>query len=93
MRIIKKVQAEYFRAVVDGRKIFEVRLADFKCQPGDILILQEQKPESRGLSGRQLECEVLYKLNIKEVEKFYSQEEIKKYGLVVLAIRRKYRFN
>jgi len=92
MRIFKKIQQEYFEAILDGRKNFEVRLADFKCKPGDILVLQEQKKGSRKLTGRQLECEILYKFNTKEAEKFYPREEIEKYGLVVLAIRRKYKF-
>jgi len=32
-KIIKKVQQNYFEAVVDGHKRFEVRLADFKAKP------------------------------------------------------------
>ena len=41
MRIKKKVQQEYFEAVVEGKKRFEVRLANFKCKPGDTLVLKE----------------------------------------------------
>lgn len=51
-KIIKKVQQEYFEAVVDGRKRFEVRLADFKAKPGDILILAEQRQGMKELTGR-----------------------------------------
>lgn len=69
MRIVKKVQQEYFEAVLADKKRFEVRLAD------------------RELTGRQIECEVLYKFNTKEMERFHSKEEIEKYGLVILAIR------
>jgi len=90
--IKKKVQEKYFKAVTDGRKRFEVRLADFKCKPGDILILKEQKQETEKLTGRKLECEVLYKFNTKDIEKFYSKKDVKKHGLIVLAIRKKYRF-
>jgi ASC-1-like (ASCH) protein len=92
MRIFKKVQSKYFEAVLEGRKRFEVRLADFKCKPGDILVLQEQKQGSKELTGRRIECEVLYKFNTKEMEKFYAKKDIEKYGLVVLAIRKKFRF-
>ena len=43
MKVLKKVQHEYFEAVLEGRKQFELRLADFKYKPGDILVLLEQK--------------------------------------------------
>lgn len=92
MKILKKVQQKYFEAVADGRKRFEVRLADFKCLPGDTLLLQEQKQGAKELTGRKIECEVLYKFNTKDMEKFHKKAEIDKFGLVVLAIRKKYRF-
>ncbi len=90
MKIIKKVQSEYFRDIVDGRKRFEVRLADFKCKPGDVIVLLEQKGKT--LTGRKIECELLYKLNTKEIEKFYNKGDIEKYGLLILAIRKKFKF-
>ena len=77
---------------IDGRKRFEVRLADFDCEPGDILVLKEQKPGSDELTGREIECEVLYEFNTKDVEKFYKKEEIEKHGLAILAIRKKFEF-
>ncbi len=92
MRIEKKVQHEYFRAVAEGKKRFEVRLADFKCKPGDVLVLKEQKQGSNELTGKRMECEVLYKFNTKEMERFHTKEEIEKHGFVVLAIRKRFRF-
>lgn len=92
MRIKKKVQQKYFEAVAEGRKRFEVRLADFKCKPGDILVLKEQKQGTREPTGREIECEILYKFNTKEMEKFHTREKIDKYGFIVLAIRKKFKF-
>lgn len=92
MKIQKKVQEKYFKAVAEGKKRFEVRLADFECQPGDILVLKEQKQGTKKLTGREIECEVIYRFNTKEVEKFYSKKDIDKHGLVVLAIRKKFKF-
>lgn len=89
IRIEKKVQQKYFEAVKQGKKNFEVRLADFKCKPGDILVLKEQKQGTKKLSGRKIECEVLYKFSTKHMEKFHTKEKIEKYGLVVLAIKKK----
>jgi ASC-1-like (ASCH) protein len=91
-KILKKVQQNYFQAVLDGRKQFEVRLADFKYKPGDTLVLLEQKQGTDQLTGRKLECEILFDFNTKEAEKFYSKEAIDKYGLVVFTIRRKFDF-
>ena len=92
MRIEKRVQQKYFEAVVGGKKRFEVRLADFKCKPGDFLVLKEQKQGTENLTGRKMECEVLYKFNTKDMEKFHTKEEIDKYGFVILAIRKKFKF-
>ncbi|MBW3012927.1 DUF3850 domain-containing protein [Candidatus Woesearchaeota archaeon] len=92
-KIKKKVQQEYFEAVSEGRKRFEVRLADFDCGEGDTLVLQEQKQGTTELTGRELDCEVLFKFNTKDMEKFHTKEELEKYGLVVLAIRKKFDFS
>ncbi|MCK5343448.1 MAG: DUF3850 domain-containing protein [Candidatus Heimdallarchaeota archaeon] len=90
MTINKKVQEKYFKAVVDGKKRFEVRLADFECREGDTLVLKEQKQGSVELTGREHECEILYKFNTKDMEKYHTKEEIDKYGFVILAIRKKF---
>ena len=82
MKSYKKVQQEYFKAIIDGKKRFEVRLADFKCSPGDTPILQEQKQGTNELTGREIKCEVLYNFNTKDMKKFHTKEEIEKYGFV-----------
>lgn len=92
MRIVKKVQQKYFTAVREGRKPFEVRLADFRCRPGDVLVLKERRASTKKLTGRKTECEVLYKLNVKEAEKFYTKKQIVKYGLVILGVRKKFKY-
>lgn len=91
-KIVKKVQSKYFNAVREGRKPFEVRLADFRCNEGDILVLKEQKDETKELTGREEELEVLFKIHTKDMEKFHTKEEIKRYGFVVLGIRKKFNF-
>lgn len=92
MRIEKKIQQKYFEDVLEGKKRFEVRLADFRCKPGEVLVLNEQKEGTKELTGRKLECEVLYKLNTKSIEKFYTKKDIEKYGLVILTIRKKFKY-
>jgi hypothetical protein len=90
MKIEKKVKHEYFEAILEGRKQFELRLADFKYKPGDTLILLEQERGENTLSGRKLECEILFTLNTKIAEKFWSRKQIDKYGLAVISLRRKF---
>ena len=91
MKIKKKVQEEYFKAVTEGKKRFEVRLANFKCKPGDTLVLEEEKQGTKKLTGRKAECELLYKFNTKDIEKFYKKKDIEKHGLAILAIRKKFK--
>lgn len=93
MKIEKKVQKKYFEAIIDGKKRFEVRLADFKCKPGDVLVLKEQADGTKKLTGRKIECELLYRFNTKEMEKFYSKKDIDKYGFAILSVRKKFSYN
>lgn len=92
MKIFKKVKHEYFEALLDGRKQFEIRLADFKYHPGDTLVLHEQKPGQTELSGRELEYQVLFTANTKIAEKFWTKKQIDTHGLAILSLQRKHSF-
>ena len=39
--IHKKVWPEFFEKIISGKKKFELRLADFEINEGDILVLEE----------------------------------------------------
>jgi len=91
-KIVKKVQSKYFNAVKEGKKPFEIRLADFNCKEGDILVLKEQINDANKLNGREIDMEILFKFNTKDMEKWHTKEEIEKYGFIVLGIRRKFDF-
>ncbi|MBI5071763.1 DUF3850 domain-containing protein [Candidatus Falkowbacteria bacterium] len=45
MRIEKKIRPEFFDKISNGEKNFELRLADWECAPGDVLVLREWDPE------------------------------------------------
>ncbi len=79
MKIEKKVWPEYFQAILDGRKNYELRLADFECRPGDTLVLKEWGPNTKEYTGRMVEKEVTFVVKTKDC-KFWSQDEIEKYG-------------
>ncbi len=85
-RIDKKTWPEYFERILKGEKTYDVRLADFECEKGDILVLKEWDPNKKEYTGREIEKEVTYTFNTKDV-KFWSKEEIEKYGLIFMSIK------
>ena len=86
MKIEKKVWPEYFAKIVSGEKTFELRLADWECNSGDILVLREWDPETKDYTGQFLEKEVGYVLKTKDV-KLFTPEEIEKYGFQIISLR------
>jgi len=86
MRHIKKVWPEYFQKILDGKKTYELRLADWKCNEGDILVLQEWNPETKEYTGREIEKEVTYVGKTKNFT-FWSKEDVEKYGYQIIAFK------
>ena len=84
MKIEKKVWPEFFQKIIDRTKTFELRLADFECNPGDTLFLREWNPETKEYTGRVLEKKVTYVLKTKDA-KFWPEEDVEKYGLQVIS--------
>lgn len=87
-RIVKKVLPEYFQAIVDGVKKYELRLNDFDIKEGDILVLEEYTsadPATRKPTGRTLEKEVAYLLKFKIQDLWWSEEDIKEKGLQIIS--------
>ena len=86
MKIEKKVWPEYFQKIVSGEKSFEVRLADWECNPGDLLVLKEWNPKTGQYSGRELKKKVTYVAKTKNL-KFWPKEQIEKYGFQIIAFQ------
>ena len=84
MAIEKKVWPEYFQRILDGDKKFELRLADWRCNKGDILVLKEWDPKSKKYTGRTLEKKVTMVIKTKELD-FWSKEEVDKYGYQIIS--------
>jgi len=80
MEIHKKCWPVFFEEVLKGNKKFEVRLADFNVEEGDILVLEEYNPETKEYTGRSVKKKINFarKWNICYA---YSLEDIKKFGL------------
>jgi len=86
MRIEKKVWPEYFQKIIEGVKNYELRLADFECRPGDILVLKEWDPKTKGFTGRVLEKTVTYVGKTKG-QKFWPKEDVEKYGFQIISFK------
>lgn len=86
MKHEKKVWPEYFQKILDGKKNYELRLADWDCQEGDLLVLREWDPQTCRFTGRTMEKEVTYVGKTKNM-KFWSKEEIEKYGYQIISFK------
>ena len=86
MKIKKKAWPELFQKVFDGDKKFDLRLADWKCNEGDVLVLKEWNPDTKEYTGRILEKKITYILKTKD-SNFWSKEEMEKFGFQIISFR------
>ena len=86
MRHTKKVWPEYFQKILDGEKTYELRLADWECREGDILILKEWNPKTKEYTGREIEKEVSYVGKTKNIA-FWPKEDVEKYGYQIISFK------
>lgn len=56
-----KTWPEFFQAIVDGSKTFELRLDDRDFEVGELLCLQEFSPLTSKYTGREVLVEITYK--------------------------------
>lgn len=83
--IHKKAYPALFAEVASGRKTFDLRLADFDCKPGDILVLDEVSEADKKPTGRSIRKRIGYVLRTKELD-FFSPEDIAAYGYQVMSL-------
>ena len=86
MKHEKKIWPEYFQKIFDGKKTYELRLADWECNEGDILVLQEWDPNTKEFTGRTIEKEVTYVGKTENI-KFWPKEDVEKYGYQIIAFK------
>lgn len=84
MKHEKKVWPEYFQKIVEGKKTYELRLANWECQEGDILVLQEWDPVTKEFTGRVIEKEVTYVGKTKDMN-FWLEQDVAKYGYQIIS--------
>lgn len=83
--IHKKTYSEWFEKILSGEKTYEVRLADWKCEPGDILVLDEID-QSRNYTGRSIRKKVGFVGKIKGMETWHKPEDVERYGFQVISL-------
>jgi ASC-1-like (ASCH) protein len=86
MEIKKKTWPEFFELVRQGKKEFDLRLADFDVNPGDTLVFQEFDPETKQFTGREIRKEIKNATKI-DAGKMWSPEEMSRYGFYVIDVR------
>lgn len=85
MKIItKKSYPDLFEKVLTGEKTFDMRVADFDIQPGDILEQIEVNYDGTP-TGRKVRHVVGEVLRTKEID-FWKQEDIDQYGYQVMSL-------
>ncbi len=86
MIVEKKVWPQYFQKILDGKKKWELRLADFECKEGDVLLLREWCPQKKEYTGRVIEKDVSSVVKTKDVQ-FWSKEDVDEHGFQVIGFR------
>ena len=94
--IHKKISPEYFEKILSGEKTFEYRVNNFKCEPGDILVLDEYEydlgqttTDGRRPTGRSLRKKVGHVSRITEFD-WLDHPDVKadldKYGAQIISL-------
>ena len=78
-----KTWPEYFKAIMEGKKAFELRKADRDFKSGDILLLQEWDPSSERYTGKEWEG---------EITEVFDKVQGLKAGYVIFGIKKLERF-
>jgi len=86
MKIEKKTWPDLFQKILDGKKTFDARLADWECKSGDILVLREYDPQTKEYTGREIEKEVTFVLKTKDI-KYWPEEDVEKYGFQIFSFK------
>ncbi len=85
--ITKKIDTVWFEAILAGKKKYELRLADFDIDEGDLLRLEEWVGEGadRKFSGRFIEKKVTYLVKLDLNEWITKQPELLEKGMYVIS--------
>jgi hypothetical protein len=86
MKIKKKTWPKFFKEILVGKKTFDVRIADFKVKPGDILVFEEWDPKRKRYTGKKIEKKITYVLKTKG-QLFWKKKAIVKHGFQIMSFK------
>lgn len=84
-KIEKKMWPESYELVRTGEKTYDLRLADWNIQPGDIIVFCEWDPKTKEYTGRRMEKKVGHVGKTKSWE-VWPKEDIEKYGFQIISL-------
>ena len=91
--IEKKIDPKYFSAVKNGKKRYEIRLADEKYRPGQYIRFREYDRVTMKYTGRSVLTMITYVVHMGvngsvEIDgnTWWKYEDVKKYGLCIFGI-------
>lgn len=83
--IEKKILKKYFDLIQSGQKTYELRLADWQCEPGDSLRLIEISDDTKQPTGRKMDKTVGFVGKTKELD-FWTEDEIREHGYQIISL-------
>ena len=85
-RIIeKKTWTRFFDLMWKGEKMFDIRLQNFKVEPGDKILFREWDPEAEKYTGRELELPVKHVWMV-DFTDFNDIEDIQAFGHQIIVL-------
>lgn len=84
--IVKKIDTDWFNLILEGKKKFELRLADFEISEGDVLRLEEWVGvgQDRKPTGRFIEKKAFYVRKVNLSDWIEQQPELLEEGFYVI---------
>ena len=83
--IQKKMWPESYEKVLLGEKTYDIRLADWHIEQGDVIVFQEWDPKTKEYTGRELRKSVGYVGKTKDWE-VWPKEDIEQYGYQIISL-------
>lgn len=87
--IKKKCWSEWFDKFVSGERQFELRLADFQLNSGDVLVMEEFDPKTKSYTGRvaRFKC-ARVEHSAQNPLQFYNTEDVKRSGFWIIKLEK-----
>lgn len=86
MKVIeKKTWPDSFQKILSGEKTYDIRLADWRCAPGDVIEFREYDPKLNRYTGRSLRKVAGYVGKTKDW-RVWPEEDIRKHGFQIISL-------